>query len=58
MNSGITKTFTVLGLSILVLLAIFTGAVHFLKGTEEDCWKHEAVETFQKYGSFKTRTEI
>src|SRR4051812_20625549 len=58
MNSGIAKTFTVLGVSIVVLFAVFAGAVHFLEGMEEDCWKHEAVEAFQKYGSFKRRAEI
>lgn len=58
MNPGITNTLKVLGIFTLVLLVIFAGAFYWLHSTEEGCWQHEAAEAFEKYSSFKTRTEI
>ena len=46
------------GVFVLALLAIIAGAIYWLHRTEETCWKHEASEAFEKYDSFKTRTEI
>ena len=57
-NPVITKILKVLGIFVLALLAIIAGVIYWLHRTEEACWKHEAVEAFDKYGSFKTRTEI
>ncbi len=58
MNPVITKILKMFGVFVLALLAIIAGAIYWLHRTEETCWKHEASEAFEKYDSFKTRTEI
>jgi hypothetical protein len=58
MNPGTIKLLMVLGLLVLALLATMAGVGYRLTRTEEACWKHEAADAFQKYGSFKARIEI
>jgi len=58
MNPGMTKIVKVLGLFVFALSAIITGVIYWMDRAGEACWTHEAAEAFQKYGSFKTRTEI
>ena len=48
----------VIGLLVLAFLTIATLAGCWIRRTEENCWKHEAVEAFEKYGSLRTRSEI
>ncbi len=58
MKPGITKILKVLGIFVFALLVIIAGAIYWSHRTEETCWKQEAAAAFEKYGSFKTRTEI
>ena len=57
-----TKTRKILGLTILVMLTIVSAGVYWVHNwvisVEKACWKHEATEAFQRYGSFKTRSDI
>lgn len=46
-----------LGIPVLVLAIAAVGGC-WIARTEEVCWKNEAVEAFQKYGSLKTRSKI
>jgi len=46
-----------LGLFVLAFLTIAVGGC-WIARTEDACWKYEAAEAFQKYGSLKTRSEI
>jgi hypothetical protein len=48
----------VLGLFVLTFFIIAIGGGCELINTEETCWKNEATEAFQKYGSLKTRSDI
>jgi hypothetical protein len=48
----------VIGLFVLALLTVTVLIGCWITRTENACWSHEATEAFQKYGSFKTRSEI
>ncbi len=50
--------FKVAVLFILALLTITALTGCWIARTENACWEQEAVDAFQKYGSFKTRSEI
>ena len=58
MKLRIPLIFKVVGLFVLVLLTITTLIGCWIRRTEENCWKHEAVETFEKYGALRTLFEI
>lgn len=46
------------GLFILAFLIIIVAGGCWITRTEDICWRHEAVEAFEKYGSLRTRSEI
>lgn len=46
------------GLLILAFLIIAVGSCYWVTRTEEACWKYQATEAFQKYGSLKARSDI
>ncbi len=46
------------GLFVLFVLTLAVAGGCWIKRTEDNCWKFEAVEAFQKYGSLKTRSEV
>ncbi|HEY6010077.1 MAG TPA: hypothetical protein VIX18_01300 [Nitrospirota bacterium] len=46
------------GLFVLAFSAIVVGGGYWIVRTEDACWKHEAVEAFQRYGALKTRSGI
>ena len=46
------------GLFILVFLTIVAVGCCWITRTENTCWRHEAVEVFEKYGSLRTRSKI
>ena len=48
----------VLGVAVLLLFGVISGALYWSDRTEEECWKHEAERAFEKYEMLKTRTEI
>lgn len=58
MNHRIPLIFKVVGLLVLVLLTASALIGCWITRTEDTCWKHEATDAFQKYGSLKTRFEI
>ncbi len=58
MKLRIPLIFKVVGLFVLVLLTITTLIGCWIRRTEENCWKHEAVEAFEKYGALRTRSGI
>jgi hypothetical protein len=58
MNLRIPLILKVVGLSVLALVTIAAFAGCWIARTENACWKHEAADAFQKYGSLKTRSEI
>ena|SRR5712692_234748 len=58
MNHRTTKILAALGLFALVILIIAAGGIYWVSGTEDVCWKQEAAQAFQKYGSLKTRSDI
>ncbi len=58
MNIKISLLFKVIGLFVLALLTITALIGCWIGRTEDACWKYEATEAFQKYGSLKTRSEI
>lgn len=43
---------------VAVIAGIALTAGCWLTRTEETCWKHEAVEAFEKYGSLRDRAAI
>ena len=58
MNLRTSKILKLLGLFVLTFFIIAAGGGCWLTTTEDACWKHEATEAFQKYGSLTTRSEI
>ena len=58
MNIKIPLILKVVGFFVLALLTITTLIGCWIARTEDACWKHEAVEAFQKYGALKTRSEL
>jgi hypothetical protein len=60
--TGMAKTLKIVGLAVLVMLVLLAialgGFLYWASSVEESCWKHEADKAFQKYGSFKTRSDI
>jgi hypothetical protein len=43
---------------VLAFLIIAVGGFYWMARTEDACWKHEATQAFQKYGSLKARSDI
>ena len=58
MNLRTALILKVVGLLVMAFLTIAIVAGCWITRTEDACWKHEAAEAFQKYGSLKTRSEI
>ena len=46
------------GLFILAFSIIVAGGCYWVTRTEDTCWKLEATQAFQEYGSLKTRSDI
>ncbi len=58
MNPKTTLILKAAGLLVLALLTIAVAGGCWITRTEDACWKHEAVEAFEKYGSLKSRSDI
>ena len=58
MNLRTSKILKVLGLFVLTFFIITVGGGCWLIRAEDTCWKNEATEAFQKYGSLKTRSDM
>jgi len=58
MNPTATKILKVVGMLVLALVVTIEGVIYWLNRTEEACWKREAAEAFEKYGSIKARAAI
>lgn len=58
MNIQRTKILKALGFFVAAFLIIAAGGCYWAARTEDACWKYEATQAFQKYGSLKTRSDI
>ena len=58
MNLGTNMILKAFGLFVLAFLIIAVGGCYWVTRTEDACWKYEATQAFQKYGSLKTRSDI
>jgi hypothetical protein len=46
-------------MNILILVVlIIGGGLFWTDSTEDSCWKHEATQAFEKYGSLKNRSDV
>jgi hypothetical protein len=58
MNARTTKMLQVTGSLVLILFIVTAGGIYWMTRGEDNCWKQEAAQAFEKYGPHKTRSDI